>query len=1171
MKKTLITPPTLSVGPKKKFKKLIIGIGGLLLVCSPVSAADLSGPYASEIPTKSVGDSLSITDFNAILDVARKIFVDEKTAGLTDDLVGLGTYTADTGTCPTGTSHVDFNDNTTVEAGECFQGAAIVDGKLGIGTITPTTKLDVAGEIRLDNNSWISARDSAGTGVVNMFRATADGAIELGASLLLGALTADTDSGAVSIFNMPVSSSAGVGTEMSASVQLDSENIFKIYAESDGSGGIQNKSVQVSGSVHATGFCDEDGLNCKTITELSNTGTDDQTASEVTATDEFDNSDSTNVQDILDDLDTVLSLKAPSNSPTFTGTVSGITSAMVGLGNVTNESKATMFTNAALTGIPTAPTAAPATNTTQIATTAFVTEAVTAGADTDWTEGSGNVYRLSGNVGIGTTAPESKLQVAGSATLGVGNDTVTNGTFAADSDWTKGAGWTIPGGTTANFSGDAYSALRQDLGLDAGDYVVIEFDASNITGATANFDVGAATYGAISDGHNVFYRTVGTGGYEGFISFYMDGTGTFSIDNVSVKKVGEVNLQDTLRVVDGNVGIGTTTPAAKLQIGTGTPNQSVAVERQLYIAEDAEFDGKVSFDGSTHFNGATYITGNYLETPLGYMESTSANSLALDSPWNSLVLTTNVNRHRNADHGNKTNPTFFIQSATDPDVDNTEWGSLSFEGTGAGDGYFKIASGVGDIALQPEGNVGIGTTSPVNPLHVSSTSSQDILTIQRNSTADNAEARINFDVTGNPSGITTAYISAIRKPSGSGIGSLAFGTVSEGMRITDEGNVGIGTSTPETFLHIDAGEQLAYPSPVFKATANNGGADRDFTIEFTGSSGGNWQMGADSSSRYILKGYSVDLSPTNASGGTRVAGSGDFSVYTDDLFVDQSEGRVGIGTTSPTATLHLKAGTTAANTAPLKFTAGTNLTTPEAGVMEYDGTDLFFTPDTTRKTLAFIESPDFTGTPTAPTAGSSTNTTQIATTAFVQNVISGLSASSIIEGDTSVVVTDSGSDGTITLTTEGSTAMIIDSDGNVDVTDGTFTVDGVNVMPMYVGLTAGTYNGAFTYTGGFTGYKAANEICNAEGGAFADSHMCSVDEIFFTINNLSSYTWTNGTQAWVSTGAAKYPSANNTNDCNGWLHDGGSSYYGNFWEFSAMGGVGKTALCSSSFKIACCK
>lgn len=54
-----------------------------------------------------------------------------------------------------------------------------------------------------------------------------------------------------------------------------------------------------------------------------------------------------------------------------TGAVT-LTASDVGLGNVTNESKATMFTNSALTGVPTAPTAAVATNTTQVATTAFV-------------------------------------------------------------------------------------------------------------------------------------------------------------------------------------------------------------------------------------------------------------------------------------------------------------------------------------------------------------------------------------------------------------------------------------------------------------------------------------------------------------------------------------------------------------------------------------------------------------------------------------------------------------------------------------------------------------------------------------------------------------------------------------------------------------------------------
>ncbi len=54
-------------------------------------------------------------------------------------------------------------------------------------------------------------------------------------------------------------------------------------------------------------------------------------------------------------------------------------------------------------------------------------------------------------------------------------------------------------------------------------------------------------------------------------------------------------------------------------------------------------------------------------------------------------------------------------------------------------------------------------------------------------------------------------------------------------------------------------------------------------------------------------------------------------------------GRVGVGAAVPTAWLHLKAGAAAPNSAPLKFTSGTHLTTAEAGAMEYNGTNLFFT------------------------------------------------------------------------------------------------------------------------------------------------------------------------------------------------------------------------------------
>jgi hypothetical protein len=63
-------------------------------------------------------------------------------------------------------------------------------------------------------------------------------------------------------------------------------------------------------------------------------------------------------------------------------------------------------------------------------------------------------------------------------------------------------------------------------------------------------------------------------------------------------------------------------------------------------------------------------------------------------------------------------------------------------------------------------------------------------------------------------------------------------------------------------------------------------------------------------------------------------------------------GNFGVGIAQPSALIHLKAGTATASTAPLKFTSGTNLTTPEAGAVEFDGTNYFVTSSTVRYTLA---------------------------------------------------------------------------------------------------------------------------------------------------------------------------------------------------------------------------
>lgn len=90
-----------------------------------------------------------------------------------------------------------------------------------------------------------------------------------------------------------------------------------------------------------------------------------------------------------------------------TATTIKLTASTIGLGSVTNESKATMFTSAALTGTPTAPTAANGTNTTQIATTAFVKNAVD--AKTSIANATKATQDASGNIITATYATKTEL------------------------------------------------------------------------------------------------------------------------------------------------------------------------------------------------------------------------------------------------------------------------------------------------------------------------------------------------------------------------------------------------------------------------------------------------------------------------------------------------------------------------------------------------------------------------------------------------------------------------------------------------------------------------------------------------------------------------------------------------------------------------------------------
>lgn len=78
-------------------------------------------------------------------------------------------------------------------------------------------------------------------------------------------------------------------------------------------------------------------------------------------------------------------------------------------------------------------------------------------------------------------------------------------------------------------------------------------------------------------------------------------------------------------------------------------------------------------------------------------------------------------------------------------------------------------------------------------------------------------------------------------------------------------------------------------------------------------------------------------------------------IYVTSTSDNYLAGKLGIKEVSPTAYLHLGAGTTSASTAPLKFTDGPLMTTVEQGAMEYKGHTLYFSTYLVRRSVVLAQ------------------------------------------------------------------------------------------------------------------------------------------------------------------------------------------------------------------------
>ena len=361
---------------------------------------------------------------------------------------------------------------------------------------------------------------------------------------------------------------------------------------------------------------DESSSDTDDLTEGSNLYyTDTRVKTKLTAEDVVSGS-ATNVKSFLSISSSDISdVDAFSQSGTYASLrAQGTTAGDVGLGNVTNESKATMFTSAALTSNPTAPTQTGTDDSTKIATTAFVQDRIetvigNAGSTLDTlgelsaslADDSGSLASLVTEVGtkLAKSSNLSDLANAGTARTNLGVvigtdvqahnatlDTVAGGTYVGDNSITTvgtiGTGvWngtainqTYLSGQSGTNTGDESDASTTVKGI-----VELATTSETTTGTDATR---AVTPDGLKDGYQgsgnvTTLGTIATGTWQGtaiadaYLSSntaHLSGTQTFtgakSFDEaVNINKTTEASSKTTgALIVDGGVGI-----AKALQVG----------------------------------------------------------------------------------------------------------------------------------------------------------------------------------------------------------------------------------------------------------------------------------------------------------------------------------------------------------------------------------------------------------------------------------------------------------------------------------------------------------------------------------------------------------------------------------------------------------------------------
>lgn len=459
-----------------------------------------------------------------------------------------------------------------------------------------------------------------------------------------------------------------------------------------------------------------------------------------------------------------------------------------------------------------------------------------------------------GNVGIGTAAPASKLNIAGGLLIGRNNTTVgqpaASGAYISsrvtrnDSSYSGAAAWykfaSLPPSNNGNgpllhidFVGGSYSSFNKHV-------FSAMLGTRNGVIAKITHAAGDRSFGMGASGVVMYEERNPEGVITGYSLYIKLSAWRFSGGQVSVTD-GSWSYGATFYDIENGSPTTTTTPPGDLVFDStdATAYRGIFVDYNMDRVGIGTAAPAATFDvnGDARISGALTLAGR----PVAVTTGTSAQTWTNSQVFNSRVDVVSAST--------ATNPTFVVGNSSGQNLFLTTWGSTQggtrfglsrndmsliegqnsgpfVLGTSASQPLVFGTAGLERMRVDPAGNVGIGTTAPEAKLQVAGSGifgvagtgqGTNSVTFRADSGAANVDLfslnfqRSNYDPTGTAASIVFGREASAKEGNISLRTNSGSGLV-ERLRVTASGNVGIGTSPSwSAKLHVAGGARIEGP------------------------------------------------------------------------------------------------------------------------------------------------------------------------------------------------------------------------------------------------------------------------------------------------------------------------------------------------------------------------